>query len=598
MDKELIGTSEVKRVLAITDFLNPHINEKDKEPFYDGHIYVYSDKSKSNEYYKGRIPVQVKSEEVDDPYITETKYSIRTSDLRAYLEDDGAVYVVVLISHDARSTKIFYVDLLPFKIERFLNKAGKNITKRVLLKSFPTEKKEIEDWAFRFLVRRKSQKSRSQLKAPKLSQLVLNVNIIEYKAPFKTSSSTIRTINNLVSQEKHIYAVTDDGLNLPFDYCDTTMSPPHFTRINRNICIGDEVYFEYYYIKHSKDETIINFGKNLSIISEKIPDNVLYKRTFCFQISGTLNDRISDLTFIYNFALQRCIMVAGVTLDFTSADVVTDTINVEKAKKALNYNKHIRQILDSAGVLGDVDIDKYTQEDFTLLESLSPSLIDNKAVYCPADEYKKLQNSDVIVMTSTNLRLALLATRTDSDMFIFRSLFRERVRVYTIVDGREYFTSQYGILTPENYVVISNIDYLEIKESILEPPLSKVHWEQTNAMLLNILIAYDTNPHNKDELIDLAKFIAQWLLDNSDEESKHLAITNSLQIKQRERALTKEEISNLHLIIETSKNDIILFGVYVLLGDRASAYRHFELFTEKEKEQFMIYPIYSLYEKL
>ena len=59
MDLEIMATSALKRSIAETELLSPFINEKDREPSWDGNIYIYSDCKKTKENLK-RVPVQVK----------------------------------------------------------------------------------------------------------------------------------------------------------------------------------------------------------------------------------------------------------------------------------------------------------------------------------------------------------------------------------------------------------------------------------------------------------------------------------------------------------------------------------------------------------
>lgn len=41
MDLETIATSSVKSSILVTDDLSPFINERDKEPLWDGKIYIF-----------------------------------------------------------------------------------------------------------------------------------------------------------------------------------------------------------------------------------------------------------------------------------------------------------------------------------------------------------------------------------------------------------------------------------------------------------------------------------------------------------------------------------------------------------------------------
>ncbi|MCI9083769.1 MAG: hypothetical protein HFI70_16220 [Lachnospiraceae bacterium] len=48
MNIERLATSAVEDAIAKTDFLSSFVNSGDKEPFWDGHIYAFSHKSKKN----------------------------------------------------------------------------------------------------------------------------------------------------------------------------------------------------------------------------------------------------------------------------------------------------------------------------------------------------------------------------------------------------------------------------------------------------------------------------------------------------------------------------------------------------------------------
>ena len=63
MDTEIIATSAVNLEISKTERLSPFVNEKDKEPCWDGNIYIYANKQHSKDNIK-RVPVQIKGEAV------------------------------------------------------------------------------------------------------------------------------------------------------------------------------------------------------------------------------------------------------------------------------------------------------------------------------------------------------------------------------------------------------------------------------------------------------------------------------------------------------------------------------------------------------
>ena len=115
MDTEALAVSAVKAAIAKTDYLVDYINDKDKEPMWDGSIYAYSSKRKSNADWKGKTAVQVKGKNLATIDITEIKYDLEVIDLKNYKKEGGVFFFVVGIDANG-DTKIFYKALTPYLI--------------------------------------------------------------------------------------------------------------------------------------------------------------------------------------------------------------------------------------------------------------------------------------------------------------------------------------------------------------------------------------------------------------------------------------------------------------------------------------------------
>ena len=68
-----------------------YINDGDKEPFFDGHLYLYAGGKRNNEHYTGRVAVQVKGKDLDEFKDGKFCYPIEMLDLKAYLHE-GIAY--------------------------------------------------------------------------------------------------------------------------------------------------------------------------------------------------------------------------------------------------------------------------------------------------------------------------------------------------------------------------------------------------------------------------------------------------------------------------------------------------------------------------
>ena len=114
LDKKAIETFSVNAVrdsIVMTDYLDQFIADNDKEPSWDGFVYIYKEKEKKKDQLKGRIPVQVKGTEKDDLSKEAIAFPIAIADLNNYLNDGGVMFFVVYIGHGGLMKQIYYVAL-------------------------------------------------------------------------------------------------------------------------------------------------------------------------------------------------------------------------------------------------------------------------------------------------------------------------------------------------------------------------------------------------------------------------------------------------------------------------------------------------------
>lgn len=140
MDEKTIETlsiSAVRDSIVRSDYLDQFIADNDKEPSWDGFVYIYNDKSKKKEKLTGRMAVQVKGTENNDFSNNEITFRVKTSDLKNYLYDGGIVFFVVYMDSSGLSKKIYYADLPPVKLRIIIdNEKGKK-SKKIKLIEFP-----------------------------------------------------------------------------------------------------------------------------------------------------------------------------------------------------------------------------------------------------------------------------------------------------------------------------------------------------------------------------------------------------------------------------------------------------------------------------
>ena len=137
---ETLSVNAVKNSIVTSEFLDQFITDNDKEPSWDGDVYIYSDKSKKKNALIGRMPVQIKGMVCNDFSKDEILFQISKDDLRNYLNDGCCIFFVVYLRDTDAQSKIYYAELTPNKLCRLIE--GENKSKSVRLKTFPFDGNE------------------------------------------------------------------------------------------------------------------------------------------------------------------------------------------------------------------------------------------------------------------------------------------------------------------------------------------------------------------------------------------------------------------------------------------------------------------------
>lgn len=106
--KENIAITALTNEINQFDNIEESLKKRDKEPVWDGDLYLYKNDTSKKSDLVGRIPVQVKGTDAKINVKNGTYYDIEIVDIENYKKDHkGAIYFVVEIKED-RTTKIYY----------------------------------------------------------------------------------------------------------------------------------------------------------------------------------------------------------------------------------------------------------------------------------------------------------------------------------------------------------------------------------------------------------------------------------------------------------------------------------------------------------
>lgn len=576
MEIEQLATGAVEQVMSKTDYIVPRIKNGDRELSWDGHLELYSDKSKRKEFYFGAARIQVKGRSCEYFAQKEFKFSININDLRSYQIEGGTLYFVVQINESGES-KIFYNALLPFELNNLLKDTSDKKSVSVKMYELPTDKNEVTNIVFNFVCDKESQ------------CIIKNGNNIEVKDlieqfgkdKIKFSFSYIglgydrdKPYEYLFNHDIYLYAQhTEMNIKIPVNHmwrveeCQTT--------IVGEVKVDNKVYYTSYDIVRTIDVDEIHIGKSIVL---EIKENSASKLKY--NLRGTLSERIVAEDMMISLYVARKLYINECCLEI-SLDNEND--NISFMKSHLAYITELKEILDDLGVKDELDCSMLCKKDEEYIRMLIAGFKHGSFI----DIKEEIQPMETV--TIGNLTILLVFKREKDGKYVIKNHTDCNLDVYGEMDDSSRFkTSKYTILKKLDFINISNIKEREIVDELLTINNSG-HLSRTNNTLLEIIKAYDII--KKPALISEAIRLAEWL---NEKEQSSISIINCYQCYFRVRDLSDTEKKLIENIICNSNDLQMKLAGNILLQNKSVAESLFSKMNEKEKNIFMEYPLYNL----
>ena len=584
MDSEKIATNHVELAISKASHLVSHINSNDKEPSWDGDVEVY--KKSGHVHAKAdlilKVPVQVKGHIKPNLKKKSIKYSIQYSDLRNYLYVGGTIFFVVYFDKEDEHYTIYYVGLLPFDLKKMLKdyKGDFSKCKSIELKIFPTKKEDIDDIFLNFAHHMNRQ--RAAINSALLSfDSDLPTNTISLGYSTSAAKHYDLPLDYFFDHETYIYAVLPQKVELPIAHLDR-IELFSFTR-DAPISIDSKVYFESYTVTRSKSSTVIRFGKGIQMsfsTAQSLPTK------FNFTLSGTLSERIKDAEFMVAALSAHHYEINGGKIAFSEADCA----NLPTLQKKLSFLLDVKKTLEAVHATADLDCSSLSVTDNTNLSILRAALIDKEPI--------KMCSSQSLLRSChiANLELLLWVVPTEENSEYYNIYdFNYVPLIYREFDknDKEYPSTHFVMLNKDAMLKYCNIDYNALLDAVQHVPFSKDYSHSLNALLLEMLKAYDESKNSRIELLSTATALALWIKDSDPYTEHPIAILNYLQSVKRSRTLTSTEQAEILSLIEVAQdNESIYVGAYLLLDNPVAAKIHFDKLPEESQKFFESCPIY------
>lgn len=589
---ETLSVNAVKNSIVTSEFLDQFIADNDKEPSWDGFVYIYGDKSKKKSNLRGRMPVQVKGTECDDLSKETISFSMTTVDLRNYLYDGGCVLFVVYIGNCGLTNKIYYAELTPVKLRQLLEEAEEQDNKTVHLKEFPSDNNKKATIFLNCLQNCQKQASFKEGKLLSLEELEEQGVLENIVIPFSGVGYTDPQMA-LIKNEVYLYAkIKGSSIPQPLDIIPQDVYTQQV--MDALITIDDRLFYTNYRVIKSAKETTACYGESfkMKFVENSHSCKINYKN------SDKIRVLAKDLDFMLTYLDKGYFKVNDIEIPFDYNRMDSSNFDIEKERKHLSFAKNIVKVLNMLGCSEDIDINDMDDEDWRNLNRLITAFLEKKPV-----KGLKEDLPTVTCLKIGKLKFAVyLKQCEDKGTYEMFDFFKTDLSVAFKDEnnnGKMLPISQYSILHENDFLTLSNLDF-----DVLLPSFQKAehHYEtfnRANWFLLELLNAFDkAEGTRKEKILKVCKDFSDWISEAPEAELDYQIKTlNKLQTIKRWRDFNIDEICALYAMVENkdTREDCVV-GAYLLLGQQQAAEIHFAKLSEEEQNNFKEYPIYHFWE--
>lgn len=582
---ETLSVDVVRDSIMMAELLDQYIPDNDKEPFWDGAVYIYSDKKHNKDTFIGRMPVQVKGTKNNDLSKDEITYPIKTTDLRGYLADGGVIYFVVYISNNGLSKKIYYIELTPIRIRVILNEAKKQQSKTIKLKAFPVDNDAKTTIFMNCLQHCQKQASFSQADLFSLEELQEQGVLENITIPFSGIGITTDPQKAMMKNDVYIYAKIK-GSTIPQPLLMLPQDLHTAEDISSNIIINNKTYYKSVHVIKTANFTQFVLGESFKITTFDDTQEINIK------YNGSDNIRIlcKDLEFILSLLDAGYFESNGHRFDFNTKEVDYSNFNIAEQKQLLNFAQKTVETLNVLNCTKDLSLSSLKEEDIRNLKRLYSALIENKPASGLKEDLPPIGNMTV---GNLNFIVCLNRQKDDKNTYLIKDFFNSEILfTYKGENGNMYPISQYALLTADDLFGADNVNWQVLLPSFQKVDKHEETFQRANWFLLELLTAYDKS-QNK-EILTVANEFSDWIMTATEEELPYnIKKLNQLQIIKRIRELNDEETKSLYqIILGDNVDDSICVGAYLLLDQQQSAEKHFAKLTSDMQNEFKKYPIY------
>lgn len=579
-----------KNFIEDSNVISQYLDENDKEPCWDGHLYLYADGKKDKDHQKGRVPVQIKGTEVDRFVTKGWKFKLEKNDLKAYLEEP-TFFIVCQVKKDSRERKLFYRELLPDLVNKLLRDMGKNDSRKTLFHPLTEDLREFEDQLMVFLGNSKKMISFARSKLLSMEEAVKRgVKDFSFIAPSKYTDR-LQLMKYLSTHSTRLYAKIDKELDVEMPLSN---GPGRFVFQRDDegeVKVGDKVFFRGYHSEIKDGRIIIKIA---DVMTVNLPIDNTDKEIATVKMTTKakyLKESINEAEFGVALNDTGVLSIGSVELQMS----VNEKDFVEKMRDNVVRWKELDEVLDKLHVTKPFDLTKITDEQGKLIDILIETIGKGKTVKLPGQE------STLFLWEISNVRLLLWCGVGKDGECAIGDFFDKSVRIsYKIGENETINVSPYSYLQLDRlWEKVDNVDYDNlVASSEMAARQHEYCYMMSNYDVLAMITAADalenTDTERSKKLLTEALKLDEWLIDNEPKEDmRPLHIINRLQIRERQRGLTADELHLLEGMLSDDKSgDMVRIGAHLLLNHQKEFWSLFESLSDDDQKRVKKFPIW------
>lgn len=591
MDRKAIETLSVNAVrdsVVVSDYLDQFIADNDKEPSWDGFVYIYNDKSKKKGRLKGRVPVQIKGTENNDHSKEEISFPVLLTDLNNYLYDGGIVFFVVYIDSTGSNKQIYYAELPPIMIRVLLSEAKGHTSKSIKLKKFPDDPNRKAMIFLNCLQNCQKQASFCSADLQSIEELAKN-EVLEGISMSVPTVEGIDPVTALLTNDVYLYAnIKGSAIPQPIELIPRDLIA--FEERPALICVGPRQFYSKVTLIRDAKKVTTKIGQSFTICASEDTQTV----NMSYTSSDSLRTLAIDLDFLLSFIENKGFQYNGIGFPYDESCADFSRFDITAQKQRLEYVKKVVQTLDCLGCKKDINIKSLTQNDWNNLNRLVRAITDKE----PVDGLKSgLPLAGYWDVGDLHFALCLFPVEGKDGSYRMYDLFRTDLSLYyKNQNGDQVPASQYIVFHADELLKTDNLRYETLLPSFQKIERHSEVMGMANAFMLELIKAFDKASDRK-ELIETAAAFSEWLDNATEEELPYdVRLLNKLQIEKRMDGLSIDRIKELYRIVESPNiREDVLVGAYLLLDQQTAAEMHFAKMDQQLQEDFRTYPIYHFW---